>query len=1165
MYENAQSNMLPEELSQFIHTINQKHEKDEMSADLRNIFMFQTEDMDGNITDTKFAMNLMTDVGTISDTSRGGQFRLCYAENYVPAYDKAYIQSTGDNTGWLDMNNAYTYYPMTFDSDTGMISQRYCDFSYTCDYNISGWNTDKTFNIIAMQWSYETFNSIGAIANIVDSHGDPSIITKKLNERLTVYGFRSTSMHESVITRAWDNGIYLAITPINCVISYYNRYYPLSSINFQLQNGITDQSYYYYSNSSSDNYRTYTNYHYFNNHTSYDNDTPYPINSNLHSNYGRNLSDNLTVEDHRLFWSQASWYTKGDIHQNMCAFYFIHTNTPDEITTNNRLNLVYTDYDTTGTIGNAFGKYAVDTTYQRGVVPVTDFNMTDSKMFNYQTKAWDIQDTFVNEPDAWYDETLIGWCKSLYIKDPDNISQEYYVYINAHPDIPITKLNYDSRAKVYLADKYWDTSTWTRILSGTIPAELQSKKYYITNNSYYVPYPVTRQQNVHSITPSHARYKIASTPEFPQNTNNYWMRVKPIASDTYKFILSYKHLMFIDNGVCDASFELVGDSDNWDIDAYQFRYLFGSNLLVAPQSNRHLNYNISHGGIPYNVRVYDVSNYGVQPTYTDLPIPTDVCDQLKKGYYSKSENGYIGMWESGNNKAALIDMNQFAIDPTTCVKQFDDVLYFHVQEFTNYAIYFIAGSSPARLVVYDLSTDSVLQTCDYNGEYGNQIWGIIGASDYVYIRVYSTTDSEWRTLLYRISTNSYEWMLNNDLYFRQKYNEAAYDDSNDKLRHDVTALSIVYHRDGFVLTRDTGYNNSSDGYPGGTNTEIQYVTFDTPKTVRKLFYSSRTYVPGRNTSPGNTSSYGGPESWYFENENGTFVSGAQIVETPAHQLLLVGVFGRYHEYYNYMTSCYRRICCADLGYAFANKYTLNQCYNHFHKYGSKLQPGDTSYNRSGGACYFDNGIVYIDDGGDCYWNPLEYMLPHVITGTTRTINFYNNPRKMYLNNFRINATMTNRGNLTETPERVPDANGLVWCNGSYWYLYTYGGSLTKDLDSKCICPDKIIKIQAGSSITVSWQLKSNVTTLAGTTPAIQYYAIFFDWTTAMDNPASHYVSSLTVTNHSSQTDKSSGTTITAPSSSTGYVGFALYLRTTSDCTLSYGLFESITVTITPPA
>jgi hypothetical protein len=52
------------------------------------------------------------------------------------------------------------------------------------------------------------------------------------------------------------------------------------------------------------------------------------------------------------------------------------------------------------------------------------------------------------------------------------------------------------------------------------------------------------------------------------------------------------------------------------------------------------------------------------------------------------------------------------------------------------------------------------------------------------------------------------------------------------------------------------------------------------------------------------------------------------------------------------------------------------------------------YARSGGMAYWHNGIVTTDSTGLMRWYPLEGWLAHKVTGTTRTIQSYNNPRRI---------------------------------------------------------------------------------------------------------------------------------------------------------------------------
>ena len=56
------NSILPEGLLKFIDNYDEKH-PNECSARYRNMYELKTVDMDGNVVDTQYALNLMTDYG----------------------------------------------------------------------------------------------------------------------------------------------------------------------------------------------------------------------------------------------------------------------------------------------------------------------------------------------------------------------------------------------------------------------------------------------------------------------------------------------------------------------------------------------------------------------------------------------------------------------------------------------------------------------------------------------------------------------------------------------------------------------------------------------------------------------------------------------------------------------------------------------------------------------------------------------------------------------------------------------------------------------------------------------------------------------------------------------------------------------------------------------
>ena len=55
---------------------------------------------------------------------------------------------------------------------------------------------------------------------------------------------------------------------------------------------------------------------------------------------------------------------------------------------------------------------------------------------------------------------------------------------------------------------------------------------------------------------------------------------------------------------------------------------------------------------------------------------------------------------------------------------------------------------------------------------------------------------------------------------------------------------------------------------------------------------------------------------------------------------------------------------------------------------------NTSYTTDGGFCEYHGGIVTATVLGELWWSPIDTWLPHKVTGTTTTIQSYNNPKKI---------------------------------------------------------------------------------------------------------------------------------------------------------------------------
>lgn len=1166
---------LPKGLQAFIDHYEQNRKPEGPEIHGANLYLIQTEDMDGNITDEKYGINLITDVGTSRDFTQWAGFNVYFesvdGSNPNPA---SYLESTMVNyipNVSMTLTQSKEDYPIEYipnpnDPNSGIISTRWKVAYGSLDYNITGIDQDLVITGIGIKSGgieVAPLNGFFSKVTIYDTNAEFSSITKHLNERLTITIYCSTSMCEKGIIDAYDNDHLHIFTlfdlPFRCNDIYSSSYYYL--INGQ--NSSWDLK-----TSGNDSFKSYSAASYEHNNRGWNLDEG-AINDALYFEKQTHLVIGSEVlEDKGKVWSYMAYVrTDGSSRNYIMIDRDMLMTTPEELSIEN----VYTNDYNSGDLYNAFGANpnlfgtSSGTLTNAHIIPATDFNMTDSKMYNHLTKAWDIQDTFVNAPNAWYGNTwslsALSQRNVIWMTDENGASTYVCVYVNPRNDIPITSFTQTgggSTYRIYMTDKYWDASTWVRVMdTSNIDVALQTKKYIVTRNASnpnsqsqnignITP---TRQQTIHSITPSKAPYQITDITSDPTYTGSIgqnprgWF-TKPLASTTsISWILTRDNILFIDtsDGSCKYQYHLYGADNDTEMDPAVLRYSFDdtvnniSKIAVAPVGNT----------IPTSIRIYTISAFGTQPTYTDVSINASMGGHM--GHYTKSENGYVGIADESTYCASVIDVNN------ETEIQFTDVSLFHVQEFTNYAIYRIIDSSPQQWVVYDLSTQTVVNTFTLPSEYTTPLM-VYGCGQYFYI--YDRTNNVNTFFLYNMNTQNVELLTNFSLpcaITTQTY--------YTWYRNDLYNSIAIYHPEGMTIAttsvqRITEYIQKSPSF----------INFTQPTVVHSLYKAGTYRFQTMSNGDYRNINYDTRSGALSMITNRTMFPHASIVTSSDQKrvLLINPGFAKGYMESNYTTpspTSESNYIISDFGYALDTGEELNQCYNHYQSTGSVVN------NSYGGMLYFDDGIVVVDGFGQCKWYPLEYMLPHKVTGTTRTYQVYNNPKRIFTssdNEIGYSLSFTNRPNITTKPS--PPSGSPRWYSCMYWYD---NGSpdwfIRRNKDEHYISTE-LIRVPIGSTITVTTQLNSSII-FSSVNPSAQP-TLYCNIRAYTDNQINKTMAHLKSYTNALTGNTTTSITISDVTSATGYVmiGINVYANTNyGNYYLTTTMFDTKTVTITPPA
>lgn len=538
--EHIETNV-SKELDHFIKTLPQEKRGS-------NVYEIVCEDMDGNITERKFGVNVMTDAGFLfefrnnSYDYESGRYIFIGTGSGIPAItDTQLFQIVPNSIPFLESvtDARSNLYDNTYDSTTGMIIGRRKTGSITMDYNYS-WASDN-INITEFGEAYTGSVSSYTLHThclIYDENHQPSYFTKRINEKVTISIYRSQCISVDLINSLWTQGKYFfmdvarsvrgharsnwdivrigsifpgrcrtetdfplfpgaynnqgstdmcgepLVAGLNTGFEAYNCAVAASVVEIAGESG--------YSTQHADGYRTNIPF------------SEYILQDKNLENYGisvfstsslRNYSYSTLINSKRYFYQ--FWYVYNEL-----------TN-PETVT----YNFCYTDDFYHFTFNNIFDMYQLTrglvAFYKLTSLPVHDFHITSCKRYNALTDEYDIVESFTDDPTYDFRNPERGIWGIYYCRDftgPTG-SHEYSVFINSNPAAMISFLD-PSTYSIYLTDAYWDPSTFVKLDDNrTVPQALQHKKYIIK-----APYTsgtggadgihVLREKNTHALVPT---------------------------------------------------------------------------------------------------------------------------------------------------------------------------------------------------------------------------------------------------------------------------------------------------------------------------------------------------------------------------------------------------------------------------------------------------------------------------------------------------------------------------------------------------------------------------------------------------------------------------------------------------------------------------------------
>ena len=413
---------------------------------ISNVYVLQTIDRDGNITDEKYGMNLMTDYGMTHYFVNTESFPTnIYIGNGSSAFDhttNALVNPITSTASTLVTTTRDFNYPLYFDRTTGVIT---C----TCKYMEGYFNytiSDVTNDVDISEYGIGTaYNALWTHSWVYNQLGQRDVITKKLNERLYITVYFCMSYTSALINNAWDEGKFIAITSME---RFFNR----SNATMEENSIKTFKRY----DIASSRTKTHAMSTFLNNRVT--------LTTNM---------SNITITSDQ---NDTNEYVDGVASWNS-GFEMIERLLMDSAIPFDTMNYPTGEFvDQSDGFSYSFGKVAR--------FPFTSANITASYSYNYNDQLYNSPDYFYNNPDKWYTNTMFGPQFALPIRYTNNNTiQTVYLYINMDTSDPIVSINGDILT-IYATDTYWDTSSWEQITDRSIvPATLRNKKYWITSSN----------------------------------------------------------------------------------------------------------------------------------------------------------------------------------------------------------------------------------------------------------------------------------------------------------------------------------------------------------------------------------------------------------------------------------------------------------------------------------------------------------------------------------------------------------------------------------------------------------------------------------------------------------------------------------------------------------
>ena len=477
-----------DKLQGFIHNMKFKRQG------ISNLYLFETVDRNGNVTDTKYGMNLMTNVGFDDIFIQNKTFALSNTvgvfvgtgtgEIYRTSYEMGDVAFQALKATNIDVNKDYEF-PIMYNEgaqpNTGLITL-ICKFgSVRYEYNITNFNFDVPISEYGIGTAW---NHLWTHSHVFDINGDRTYITKKENERLFITIYTCISLYEQILLNAWENQTYVALTTPAIMFQRFH----VSNIGTYKRSTTCDRT-------SSGITKTID-----------DITVPGTVRSisllkdfTLSDTYGTSESylDGFYGTAPGLKIIDKQYLPVVETVQQTEHFELIGYQAADPLATNIPEDAINANIGKDITNQNDWNKnkYPQFTTMMN----------VGLKSFSYISGDWTNTIQFHNDDSFQYSDAGLQPFYATPIHYWSTISsrtQTAYLFLNIYPDNPILAINH-GHDSIYAASKYWDVSTWIPITNfDSIPVQARTAKYWIASSDQLAIIPTRQYRGFELIDPA---------------------------------------------------------------------------------------------------------------------------------------------------------------------------------------------------------------------------------------------------------------------------------------------------------------------------------------------------------------------------------------------------------------------------------------------------------------------------------------------------------------------------------------------------------------------------------------------------------------------------------------------------------------------------------------